>query len=593
MHAVTRRTMLGGALGGAAVVGVGAPLPHSRSAGARSPFLFHSPPSPPFRDEVPRLPVLDGTDLSVAARSTQHRFHRDYDLSPALGYGDRSYLGPVIEARSGVQTSVRLRNRMGEHPFAADVDLSLHGVPEDFGSRPPTTLHLHGGVTRPRFDGHPEDFIVPGEALRNRYGNGQEAGSLWYHDHTLGTTRLNVYAGLAAPYLIRDEFDTGGEDNPLGLPAGEFEWPLVLQEKVFADGGRQSVRSVRLVPQGSWEGGAVGDRGLINGVVWPQLKVARGLYRFRIYNAASLSVWNLHFSDRRRFWVIGNDLGLLDAPAPTREVRMGPAERIDILVDFSDLRAGESVELRNDEPVPLPAAAVGAKPMPLFGRFVATSERGHTGPVPTRLRGGSGRPAVLSPVARPERSRDLTLIQDLDRRFPPTMMLLNNLHYDDEDIERPVQGTVEEWNLINTTPDPHTIHPHLVHFRVIERQRFSVWRYKLANHRPPVGTRWTPSADRFAWGSPSAPKQWESGPKDTVHVDPHTITRILVRWPDRAELGFDPDQTFVPAGAEARMATTMPMSTAEDGRLGGYMWHCHMLDHEDHDMMARFRLVTG
>ena len=254
--------MLTGAAGTAVAAGVGVGLPavaRSRRATV-NPLLFHSPPATPFVDDLPLLPTLSGTDITVTARTRNHTFHSDYGPSPSLAYHDATHgldhLGPVIEARRGELTRLRLRNQMGVHPFADDVDTSLHGATEQFGTRPRTTLHLHGGVTKPQFDGHPEDYIDPGEQLTNRYDNDQEAAALWYHDHSLGTTRLNVYAGLAAPYLLRDEFDTGGTDNAWGLPSGEFEQPLVLQEKIFESNGDQSIRSTPIVPEGHWEGGA-------------------------------------------------------------------------------------------------------------------------------------------------------------------------------------------------------------------------------------------------------------------------------------------------------------------------------------------------
>ena len=221
-------------------------------------------------------------------------------------------------------------------------------------------MHLHGGVTPADSDGHPEQMISPGQTVTHRFPQRQEAAHMWYHDHAMGFTRLNVYAGLAGMYFLRDEFDTGRIDNPLGLPAGNFELPLVLQEKIFESTGQQSVRSTAIVPEGSWEGGAVGDVGVVNGKIWPQMSVSRGLYRFRVINAGSYSVWNLHFSNGMQFFVIGNDGGLLDAPVAATHIRLAPAERYDILVDFAKLAEGESVELRNDEAPPFQAAVIGA-----------------------------------------------------------------------------------------------------------------------------------------------------------------------------------------------------------------------------------------
>ncbi|MEQ6900907.1 multicopper oxidase domain-containing protein [Nocardioides sp. YIM 152588] len=615
MGVFTRRAALaaGGAVGAAWMLNAADAAP--ARGRIRSPLLYYSPEAEPFRDRMPVPPLIDSTDVTLAARTTSHRFHADWDESPAFGYGDQTYLGPTLVSHRGQPWRLRTRNRLGEHPFAADVDHSLHGVSADFGTRPRTTTHLHGGVTPPRHDGHPLDFAAPGEDLAYRYPTRQEATHLWYHDHSLGTTRLNVYAGLAGMNLVRDRFDTGRADNPLGLPAGDFEIPLILQEKTFRDGGVQSMRSTPVVPEGSWEGGAVGDVGLVNGKVWPELPVARGLYRFRVINAASLSVWRLFFSDSMRFWVIGNDGGLLDAPVRTRSLTLGPAERVDLLVDFSALAPGETVELRNDLAPPLQAQAIGSVAMPLFCRFRATAGRGFRGPVPTRLRGGAGLPRRLPRVERPRRTRTLTIIQDVEARLPPALMSLNNLGFTTSDVEKPVEGSTEVWDLVNVTLDPHNIHLHLIHFRVLERQPLDLSRYLTAHPKPPNGTRWTPRAGRFTDG-PAVPRAaWESGPKDTVRADGLSITRILVRWPTAEELGFQPDRPYLPQTptARAELAAAMTGETTGEtdgghgdgaahamepggaatrgGKVRGYLWHCHMIDHEDHDMMLPLRVV--
>jgi len=544
-----------------------------------SPLTFHSPDIAKFVEALPSIPVQGGSMLAITAQSALHRFHRDLPLSPAFAYGDATYLGPILEAQRDVETKLTFHNDLGEHVFAKDIDPTVHGATEMDRIAPRSVLHLHGGVTPPESDGHPHATLMPGESFVHRFPNRQEAACLWYHDHAMGITRLNAYAGLASLYVVRDAWDTGRVDNPLGLPAGELEVPLVLQEKVFDKDGYVQVRTTPVVPQGSWEGGGAGDVGVVNGVVWPDMRVARGLYRFRVVNAGSLSVWNLFFSNHMRFWVIGNDAGLLDAPVPTTVLRISPGERADVLVDFSRLSAGESVRLCNDEPIPGQAAILGQVPMPLFCRFTATSARGFRGGVPQTLRGGRNQPPALDPLPRPTRVRNVTVSQLLDWRFPPAYMTLNNLEFDSGDIEMPKQGTVEQWNIINTTPDPHPIHVHLVTMRILGRQAFSTPLYTLLNPRPPVGRRWTPSADRYVKGPLLPPARWEAGPKDTVCADANSITRVLIRWPTAEELSFDPDATFAAPSGHHGGAT-----------LQGYVWHCHIFDHEDHEMMLRYRL---
>ncbi|MTE17347.1 multicopper oxidase domain-containing protein [Nocardia sp. CT2-14] len=577
--------------------------PSTPQPGAENPLLFRSPSMQPFVDELPTLPVLRGDHLDLVAASTRHRFHRDMGEVPALGYGGETYLGPTIERRVDEPLTVRFVNRIGAHPFAADMDTSLHGVAESYRTSPPCSLHLHGGVTPPDSDGHPERLVFPGQSAVHTFPLRQSASALWYHDHAMGITRTNVYAGLAGMVLLRDEFDTGEPGNPLGVPAGEFEVPLVLQEKLFTPEGNQNIRSTVVVPQGLWEGGAVGDVGVVNGRVWPQLEVARGLYRFRVLNAASFSLWNLFFGNHMRFWVIGNDHGLLDTPVAVQKLLLEPGERVDLLVDFSGLEPGETVELRNDEPPPFQAAILGEVAMPMFCRFRIGDRRGFNGSVPQRLRGGPGLPPALPPLETPDLVRNLTISQPYELRDPPSIMALNNITFDNSDIEMPRQGTVEQWNLINITPDPHPIHIHLVNFRILARTALRTVDYQLANPQPAVGVKWTPSAENFLAGPQQPPAEWESGWKDIVRVEAGTVTRIIVRFPTAEELGFDPDATFsrTPSTEDGDPAMRdhggHDMSPAHahsrDNELQGYVWHCHLLDHEDHDMMLKYRTVAN
>ena len=612
---LTRRQLLLGAGAAAVAAGLGSgsaaasPIP----PGVKVPTLFHSPPMRKYVDDLPIPKVVDATGsgtTEIVARSTATRFHRDQPKVPAFAYNDESYLGPTLEAHVEQPVHLNYRSELGRHVFAADLDTTLHGVSERYRETPPTSMHLHGGVTPPASDGHPERLLLPHHGTSTfHFPNRQEAGHLWYHDHAMAITRANVYAGLAGMYFLRDGFDTGAPDNPLGLPAGEHEIPLILQEKIFAPNGRQSLRSTPVVPEGRWEGGAVGDRGLVNGKVWPKLRVDRGLYRFRLINAASFSVWRLFFSNRMRFWVIGNEGGLLDAPVPVRSILVSPAERFDLLVDFGSLAPGESVDLCNDLAPPSQAAILGEVAMPRFCRFTAGRGRGDRRPVPRTLRGGRSQPQALPPIARPQRVRRVTVSQPYELRIPPAIMSLNNLRYSDPQIEKPREGTVERWDIINITPDPHPVHLHLVMFRVLGRRPLRTVEYQAANPQPPIGTKWTPDPSRFYAGPMRPASPWEAGWKDTVRADAGTVTSIIVRFPTADELGFDPDAIFSsdPTDSSSRPAHGRSVQPAPGGHehhsgrvpahgmvtrdLQGYVWHCHILDHEDHDMMLRYRLL--
>ena len=594
MRNISRRTLLAGIAAGAGASALVGGRAVADSPDLPRPMLFPSPRLTPFVDDLPILPRLEGSSLTIDAVSATHSFHRDLAPGPTLAYGDSTYLGPVITAHRGQETAIEYRNRITVHPFAADVDTTLHGLSERDRTEVPTSMHLHGGVTPPEFDGHPQKIARPGEGSTYRFPNRQDAAGLWYHDHAMAVTRLNVYAGLAGVYLLRDDYDTGERGNPLGLPAGEFELELVLQEKIVHGDGRQSIRSTPIVPQGRWEGGAVGDVGVVNGKIWPEARVARGLYRLRLVNAASFSVWDLRFSNGMPFWVIGMEGGLLDAPAPTTHVRLAPGERVDLLVDFGMLEPGATVELRNTESAAPQAAQIGAVHMPMFLRFRAEAARGFTGPVPDRLRGGTGQPPTVGATPEPARIRHVSLSQPSDVRLPPSIMSLNNLRFHSDDIEMPRQGTVEQWNIVNATPDPHPIHLHLVHFRVVGRQAIDTLAMCARQPQPPIGTKWTPDADPFVVEPLRGPEPWETGYKDTVICDPNSVTRIVAYFPTADELRFDPDATFPAAVGTATTESAGHHEHKEhrdDHRLQGYVWHCHVLDHEDHDMMLEYRTV--
>ena len=544
--------------------------------GAGSVFA-HGPELTKFTEQLPIPPVLNAAgggsfDLSMAPGV--HSFHTDLPPTTTWGYGGAGYLGPTFEARRGVPFEVQAANSLGAHPLADRVDTTLHGAVEADKTSPRVSLHLHGGNTEPESDGHPDHTFLPGENRSYYYHNDQEAATLWYHDHALGITRLNVYAGLAGFYLLRDDKDTGETDNPIGLPAGPYEIPIVIQDKMFDSDG--SLEYPMGMYGSIWAPEFFGDVAVVNGKVWPNLEVARGLYRFRVINGSNARVYQLKLSSSPAMYQIGTDGGLLDAPVRISQLVLAPGERADLLVDFSRVPAGRRIVLTNSAPTPFPDGPRNPRhegaPLKEIMQFTVGAAAGFAGPVPAVLR---ETPIPTLTTSLP--ARNVTLVELLDvATGAPVEALLNNLPWHTTQLETPQVDTVEQWNIVNTTGDTHPIHLHLVQFQLLGRQKFNVPAYLEASYPllpDPAGGEEgphpAPSADAFVRGAMRRPDANERGWKDTVRANPGEITRILV-----------------PFGAGAAQGLAIGRSFT-----GEYVWHCHILEHEDNEMMLPYRVV--
>ncbi|GAB4099124.1 multicopper oxidase [Sinomonas halotolerans] len=542
----------------------------------------------PFTEALAVPGILDmrgGGLAELTMRNAQHRFHPGLGPTSTLSYQHASlpmtYLGPVIVAQKGQPFTLRVHNELGPHPLAFAVDDGL--VPPGSADRtaPRASLHLHGGNTRSDSDGGPTDTFLPGQSYDYHYDNHQDAAGLWYHDHALGITRLNVYAGLASGYLLRDApgsgIDTG---DGVHLPASPFEVPLIIQDRVFAEDG-----SFAYPPNPDldrpWSPEFFGDVATVNGTAWPTLDVARGKYRFRVYNGSNARFYLLRFShggESLPFEQIGTDGGLLDAPVRFTRLVLGPGERADIVVDFSLLAAGSAVVLANSARSPFPDGPVavrrGGMPLPQIMQFRVTSAPGFTAPIPVQLR-----PTPMTRLAHVAAGledltvRPMALVEVVDEDDVPITALLNNRHFADPYPTVVAKDSLELWELVNTTGDAHPIHLHFVQFQVLDRQRLHVDRYiEATDFADPETGLVVPgrgaavSPEPFLIGRPSPPP--ERGWKDTIVAMPGEVTRILV-----------------PFGAGAAGGAPLAMGSSF---TGPYVWHCHILEHEDNDMMRPY-----
>ena len=476
----------------------------------------------------------------IRMKEFKQKLHRDLGETTLWGY-EGCYPGPTIEVRKREKVLIKWINELPDKHILP-VDKTLHGAEHDV-PEVRTVVHLHGANVEPDSDGHPEawftrDFKVRGPKFATKiyeYTNDQPATALWYHDHALGITRLNVYAGLAGMYIIKDKYE-----DKLNLPSGEYEIPLVIQDKMFKENGElyypeQPDNPPPGLPNPSVLPAFTGDVILVNGMVWPYHEVEPRKYRFRVVNASNTRFYNLKLSQEGDatappWYQIGSDGGLFDIPVPMTSLILAPAERADLIVDFTDF-AGKKIQMLND-------AVASDDPTHSIMEFRVTK----------KLKGEdkSYLPSHLCHVRRiPEykacKVRDLSFGAVNDPNYPRPLFLLDNKMWSDPISETPELGSVEIWRLINPGQFPHPLHIHLVQFQILDRQPFDVERYNATQGKELVFT-----------GGRVLPDLNERGWKDTVRAEAGFVTRIISRFIDFS---------------------------------GQYIWHCHILEHEDYEMM--------
>jgi spore coat protein A len=478
-----------------------------------------------------------------------------YDDGSGLG-GQAGSIGMAIVARRGTALDVSYTHNLpATYPARIPVDLNL----TPFGTEVRVLTHLHGGVVSGDSDGNPAatpNLYSPGQTQSAHYPNDQPASLIWFHDHGLGTTRLNVFAGLAGAYLIYDQFDTGDATNANGLPSGAFEIPLVIQDRLFNPDGT-FLYPTSVIPGATWIGEYFGDVMLVNGKVWPFLNVEPRLYRFRLINGCNSRILDMNFAGAK-MWQIGAEVGMFASPVPIKALIMAPGERADVLVDFGPM-AGQTLAVKNTNP---PAPVV--TPAPSLSQVMQIRVAAGTpvaATIPATLIGGQD--AIL-PAPPPTKRRFVTL-NEVNPGTAGWRLTLNGSGFMDPDppTETPTAGTVEDWYYINLTADTHPMHTHLVSFQVVGRFPFNVTSYMAAAGPPGPGGFGGIDPSPFYTGPMRPADPTERGFKDTVRANPGQVTIIRAR--------FD-----LPAG----LTTTQ-----------SYVHHCHIVEHEDNDMMRPFTVT--
>jgi FtsP/CotA-like multicopper oxidase with cupredoxin domain len=512
----------------------------------------------------------------------------------------RSVPGSTFDNTRGIPTLVRWRNDM-TMPHFLPLDPTLHWANPQRMEPPvapftpfppgydnaypiPHVTHNHGLVVGSGFDGVAEEWFTPGGTpgyvgpsfVSRDYlkPNEQPGTQLFYHEHAMGMTRIGVYAGLVgAAYYIRDP--NSPLDQPSSpLPKGQYEIPLALIDRAFFTDGELSFPRVSTNPGNAyWQAGDGANTILVNGAVWPNLNVERRQYRFRMLGAGNGRVWTPQLDLNGQtipVTLIGSDGGYFPAPQVVNNFQIGITERADVLIDFSSFAPGTQLTLLN----------AGGNPAATLGRIMQFTVQ-NTTPVP---------PPVLNPALFPPRAalptnmpvRIKTFHNHVDANGN-AMRSVDGLDFTAPTTEFPLVGSTEQWDLLNIGGGGHQIHLHLIEFQLVSRQNINTAAYlqqwNLINGFKPVTRPIVIDPTPFLTGPVVPALPYESGWKDTVRAAGNQLTRIVARWAPQETVtgGVNPGQNQFPI----------------DPTVGpGYLWHCHVLGHEDNDMMRKLPLVN-
>jgi FtsP/CotA-like multicopper oxidase with cupredoxin domain len=408
---------------------------------------------------------------------------------------------PTIRVRRGQRFHAHVRNQLSE-------DL---------------VLHWHGILAPASMDGNPRDVVAAGHGYAVDFPIRQQAGTYWYHAHTDKLTAKQAYLGLAGFFIVEDP-----DERRLRLPVGDHDFPLLLQDKRTSGEMNLAYAPEEMDAMT----GFLGDAVFVNNTPEAWLSVDRGLYRLRLLNGSNARVFRVGFPDERPYLLIANDAGLLPAPVEVTTIMLAPGQRAEILVDFSQLKVGESLKLMSHPFAGgghgggmTTTSMDGGMPMPPQGAemelltFHVDREAGKRGEIPQQL-------THFQPYDAAQARRTRTFVITVDGM----MHLINGALFDLNRTDFTVPfGELEVWEYVNQSDELHPMHPHGALMQVLERH----------------GMDMLPAED--------------TGWKDTVLVAPGETVRVLIRF---------------------------------DNYKGDYVHHCHNLEHEDNGMMQNFRVLS-
>jgi spore coat protein A, manganese oxidase len=576
-------------------------------------------------------------------------------LTTVWGYGQPgqtpTYPGPTIVAYEGTAIKLNWQNNLPLDGHLLPVDTTLHWAastkkPLEDGYVP-TVTHLHGGHSPAGSDGLPEQWFTQHHSSRGpdfqdriyTYPNDQEAATLWYHDHALGITRLNVYAGLAGFYLLQDE---NSQNLSTGvLPGGSYSIEMVIQDRAFTADGQLYYPTYKndplpgttetvgdIVPQTFYDANGedapsavpefFGDHILVNGMAWPNLNVAAGDYEFHLLNGSDSRFYVLKLSDPDvAVHLVGVDGGLLPEAQTIMDgdgvqedgefLVLAPGDRVDLVFEFGGADVDPTVQLLNVGSAFEPFKGLAGSDGSLAGAVTAATSADPVGNIMQFTVDPSLVPfdasvtdeTVLNPGFRLAEDanadgiadlatnvRKLGLFEGVDEfgRIQPLLGTAGSgpinsdsmtpdgefgpLMWDAPVTEKPLLGTIEQWELFNFTEDAHPIHLHQPQFEVVQRRPIDF--IDADENGIPDDTN---NDGKISYGYGAADFResdiWigdpipelspeETGRQDTIFVAPSEMVSIAVE--------FD--------------------------LAGEYVWHCHILSHEDHEMMRPFEVVA-
>lgn len=440
-------------------------------------------------------PQVMTSDFILTARGNTTNLMNSQTAS-VFGYAE-GILGPTLRVNKGTVVSVPFQNNLSEE----------------------TNIHWHGLLVPGDMDGHPKNIIQSGGSFDFNFTINQRAGTYWYHPHPHGKTARQVFMGLAGFFIVNDE-----EEIALNLPSGDQELLLVIQDKRIDNGQLNYSPNMNEIMTGY-----TGEYVFVNGVYAPFLNVATKYCRLRILNGSTERVYNLALSDNQSFQVIGADGGLLAQPATVSSILLGPAERVDILINFKNYSIENEIYLVSKT---FDGDVQGRQEFKIM-KFTVNQQASDTFTVPSQLSVIQPIPAASASKTRIMKIRGMMegMSGNMGDGMGSGIHTINDKVYDIDRIDETVQaGATEIWDFDNSDGDEiHPMHIHGVQFQVIER----------------IGGRGALIATEKGW-------------KDTILVMPREKVKVIMTFPQEK---------------------------------GVFVFHCHNLEHEDDGMMLNYEII--